>query len=45
MMRSRFAFSYYMIRIILPELLYTIVITLVFYRLIYFANQKLENQT
>ncbi len=45
MMRSRFAFSYYMIRIILPELLYTIVITLVFYRLVYFVNQKLEDPT
>ena len=45
MMRSRFAFSYYMIRIILPELLYTIAITLVFYRLVYFVNQKLEDPT
>ncbi len=42
MMRSRFAFTYYMIRIILPELLYTIVVTLVVYRLIYFINRRIE---
>ena len=42
LMRSRFAFSYYMVRIILPELVYTIVMTLVFYRLIFSINCKLE---
>ena len=44
-MRSRFAFTYYVTRIILPELLYTIIITLVFYRMIYAVNHKLEDQT
>lgn len=44
MMRSRFAVSYYMTRIILPELLYTIVVTLVLYRLIYFINLRLEDK-
>lgn len=42
LMRSRFAFPYYMRRIILPELFYTIIMTLVFYRLIFFINRKLE---
>ncbi len=45
MMRSRFAFSYYMIRIILPELIYTIVVTLIFYRVIYMVNRRMEDQT
>ena len=44
MMRSRFAFAYYMIRIIFPELLYTIVVTLVFYRVIYAVNRKIEDE-
>lgn len=44
MMRSRFAFAYYMIRIIFPELLYTIVVTLVFYRMIYAVNRKMEDE-
>lgn len=42
-MRSRFAFSYYLRRIILPELVYTIILTLIFYRFIYMVNRKLEN--
>lgn len=45
MMRSRFAFSYYLVRIILPELLYTIIITLVFYRMIYSINRRLETHS
>ncbi|MBS6395534.1 MAG: rod shape-determining protein MreD [Clostridiales bacterium] len=44
-MRSRFAFPYYMARIILPELVYTIIMTLVFYRLIYNINRRLENHS
>lgn len=44
-MRSRFAFSYYLVRIILPELVYTIILTLVFYRLIYSINLRLESRT
>ena len=45
MMRSRFAFAYYMIRIIFPELLYTIVVTLVFYRLMYSIDRRMEDPT
>lgn len=45
MMRSRFAFSYYLIRVILPELLYTIIITLFFYRMIYSINRRLETHS
>lgn len=44
-MRSRFAFTYYVTRIILPELLYTVMITLVFYRLIYAVNRRLEDKS
>lgn len=41
-MRSRFAFLYYFFRIILPELLYTIVLTLFLYRIVYMVNYRLE---
>lgn len=43
-MRSRFAFDYYLIKIILPELVYTIILTLIFYRLIYGVNKRLESE-
>lgn len=42
LMRSRFDFFYYFRRIILPELLYTILVTLFLYRAIYMIDQKLE---
>lgn len=42
-MRSRFAFSYYLLKIILPELVYTIILTVIFYRFIYGVNRRLEN--
>jgi len=42
LMRSRFAFLYYLERIILPELFYTIVVTLFFYRLIYSVNRRIK---
>jgi rod shape-determining protein MreD len=41
-MRSRFAFPYYLKRVILPELVYTIILTLVFYRFIYHVNRRLK---
>ena len=44
MMRSRFAFFYFLRRIILPELVYTIMLTLVCYRLIYNINRRLEGR-
>lgn len=42
MLRGRFQFSYYFTHIILPEALYTIVITLMLYPLILKINEKLE---
>lgn len=42
MLRSDFDFLFYLNRIIIPELIYTIVITLGFYPLILFINHKLE---
>lgn len=45
MMRSRFVFPYYMTRIILPELLYTIVVTLVLYRLIYMTDMRFKDHS
>lgn len=43
MLRSRFAFSYYFLHIILPEALYTIVVTLFLYPVILKVNEKLES--
>ena len=45
LMRSRFAFFYYLTRIILPELVYTVILTLVFYRIIYSVNRTLEKNS
>lgn len=42
LLRSRFHFPYYFVHIILPEIVYTIVITLILYPLILMINQKLE---
>ena len=44
LMRSRFDFFYYLKRIILPELLYTVIVTLFVYRIIYMIDQKLEKK-
>lgn len=43
MLRSRFEFAYYFLHIILPEALYTIVVTLFLYPAILKVNEKLEN--
>lgn len=43
-MRSKFYYGYYIGHIILPELVYTLLVTLVLYRLILLINQKLEEQ-
>ena len=40
--RSRFDFGYYFLNIILPELVYTTIITIFFYLLLLKFNQKLE---
>lgn len=44
MMRSRFDFWYYFWNIIMPELVYTIIITLLVYQPILFVNQRLEDE-
>ena len=40
--RSRFDFGYYFLNIILPELVYTMIVTIFFYLLLLKVNQKLE---
>ena len=42
LLRSDFNFLYYLNRIIIPEAIYTIVITLIIYPLLLFINHKLE---
>ncbi len=42
-MRSRLDFGYYFMSIILPELVYTIFITLIFYRFIYSIDRSMKN--
>lgn len=42
LLRSKFQFSYYFIHIIIPEMVYTIVVTIALYPLILFLNGKLE---
>lgn len=44
LLRGRFNFPYYFTRVILPEALYTIMITMFLYPLILFVNQKLEEK-
>ena len=41
-MRSRFNYFYYLRSIIIPELIYTILVTLILYQLILHINKKLE---
>lgn len=41
-MRSRFDYFYYLRSIIIPELIYTILVTLILYQIILFINKKLE---
>lgn len=42
MLRGKFHFSYYFVHVILPEALYTIIVTLFLYPLILKVNEKLE---
>lgn len=42
LLRGRFEFSYYLVHIILPEIVYTIVVTLLLYPLILWINTCLE---
>lgn len=41
MMRSRMNFIFYLTKIILPELIYTVGIAIVFYSILFFVNEKL----
>ncbi len=42
LMRRRFNINYYLLHIILPEMVYTIFITLLLYPLILWINKKIE---
>jgi rod shape-determining protein MreD len=44
LLRGKFHFSYYFVSVILPEALYTIVVTIFLYPIILFINEKLENR-
>ena len=44
MLRGDFAFLTYLANIILPELVYTILVTLVLYQIILYVNKKLEEE-
>lgn len=44
LMRGRFHFSYYLVHIIIPEMVYTIVVTLLFYPFVLWINKKLEDR-
>lgn len=44
LMRGRFHFTYYLVHIILPEMVYTIVVTLLFYPFVLWINKKLEDR-
>lgn len=43
-MRSRFHYFYYLKSIIIPELIYTILITLILYQIVLKINKKLESE-
>lgn len=44
LMRGRFHFTYYLAHIIFPEMVYTILVTLLFYPFVLWINKKLENR-
>lgn len=41
-LRNRTNFFYYLSRVIIPEVVYTVVVTIVLYRIILIVNRKLE---
>ena len=41
-MRSRFHYLYYLKSVIIPEMIYTILVTIVLYQIILYINKKLE---
>lgn len=44
MLQGEFDFAYYLFHIILPELVYTVLVTLVLYQIILYFNHKLEKE-
>ena len=44
LMRAKFQIGYYFMHIILPEIVYTIVVTIFLYPVILWINRKLENE-
>ena len=44
LIRGRFNFLYYLIHIILPELVYTVIVSIVLYRVMLFACKKLDKK-
>lgn len=44
MLQGEFEFLYYLFHIILPELVYTVLITLVLYQIILYINHRLEEE-
>lgn len=44
LLQGEFYFSYYFFHIVLPELVYTVLLALVLYRVILFVNRKLEEE-
>jgi len=44
MLQGEFDFLYYLFHIILPELVYTVLVTLVLYQIILYFNRKLEEE-
>lgn len=44
LMQGDFRFSHYLVHVILPELVYTILVTLVLYQIILYINRKLETE-
>lgn len=44
LLRGKFDFSYYLIHIILPEIVYTVVVTLFLYPIILWVNKGLESR-
>ncbi len=43
LLRGKFHFGYYLLNVILPEIVYTIIITIALYPLILIINKKLDN--
>lgn len=42
LMRNRYDFVYYLLNIIIPEVVYTVVVTVVLYQIVLWMNRKLE---